>query len=446
MTFASYFQTFVTEMQDNLLWPYSSMYHSFFIPLIIAVLSLMDFRHPKKSRLKIIGTVAAYSCCGLLLFCLVSPFFSTFMGEEIAGHVVLLLLILIYSIFFSNLSPTTRIVVGSAIFSEINWMQTIVHMILFFYVNLRVANLLQLLLTLFAYTVIRLFRPPVDDKSPLFYWLIMLLIAAISFFSLIVVRVYESVDYGAGANFMTLHIILPLFAVVSLLIYVMYSLLTHEHRKLEMVTAIQIRQAHDMEQYNRTEALAKELHSMRHELRNHFTAMNIMLREKQYDRLSEYFEEILGQNTMVLDAFYCAHPLVSALISNAITTSSAAGIKLQAVAAVPENLPIADSDLFSLLSNIISNAVEGCQRSGSDTVKLSLHTEKDYLFISATNAVDDDFLLKNPRLLSTKTNKEGHGYGVPIIRKIAEKYNGCATFSVEAGTFSADVMLCLEET
>ena len=58
---------------------------------------------------------------------------------------------------------------------------------------------------------------------------------------------------------------------------------------------------------------------------------------------------------------------------------------------------------------------------------------------------DDGILRENPELSSTKTNPASHGFGIPIMRRIAEKYDGIVSFSESDGWFTADAMLYMEE-
>ena len=67
--------------------------------------------------------------------------------------------------------------------------------------------------------------------------------------------------------------------------------------------------------------------------------------------------------------------------------------------------------------------------------------EEIYLFICAVNRVDEDVLNNNPGWETTKTDKDEHEYGIRIIRKIAEHYDGMADFMTENGEFRASVML-----
>lgn len=53
-------------------------------------------------------------------------------------------------------------------------------------------------------------------------------------------------------------------------------------------------------------------------------------------------------------------------------------------------------------------------------------------------------LENNPDLKTTKSNPSYHGYGIRLIRQIAEKYNGAADFSATKESFICRVMLALD--
>ena len=53
-------------------------------------------------------------------------------------------------------------------------------------------------------------------------------------------------------------------------------------------------------------------------------------------------------------------------------------------------------------------------------------------------------LENNPDLKTTKSNPSYHGYGIRLIRQIAEKYNGAADFSATKESFICRVMLTLD--
>ena len=273
----------------------------------------------------------------------------------------------------------------------------------------------------------------------------MLVIAALSTACLYTIRVLGGRSlYIVWSGHVATSVVLCAFYLVNLLIYYLYYTLVREHRARASMAAMQAKLAQDLEFYRRSETLTREYHSLRHELKNHIALMDTLLREKRYDELERYFADYAGKITPRLAEFRCPNPLVTSVIAHQMNTALAAGVTLDVIAAVPERLGIADDDLCSLLSNMLDNGVEGCLRAGKSLVKATLHTDKGCLFVTVTNPADEASLRENPDLASTKANPAGHGFGIPILRSIVEKYDGVITFRVEDGWFTADAMLYLE--
>ena len=70
---------------------------------------------------------------------------------------------------------------------------------------------------------------------------------------------------------------------------------------------------------------------------------------------------------------------------------------------------------------------------------MELHITGDgaYYIFSLKNSISQSVIDNNPTLLSTKFD----GYGIKIIREIAEKYNGYSDFYEENGMFCCVVLL-----
>lgn len=420
-------------------------YQCYLIPLALAVivLSLGD----KKALSAAAIALRTILCCvfAAVLYFTLAPLSGDFMQLGTASQLILLVLIILYAIFFSPMQAHVRIVVTAAIIANINWAQSISTQILMPLVPLPLSNLFQLLLLLIALTVVVLFRPSRSARIPTAYWLSMLIIALLSTACLYSIRVLGGRNIFIYGNNLTVCIVLSAFFVVNLLVYYLYYVLVKEHRAASDMATMQAKLEQDLAFYKRSEALTQELRSLRHELKNHFSVMETLLREKRYDQLQQYFEDYTGKTLPQLEEFHCPNSLVSSVIAHQMNTAKAAGVRLDVIAAVPETLGIADDDLCSLLSNMLDNGVEGCLRVGQNCVRATLHTDKNCLFVTVTNPIAEDILKTNPELHSTKNNPTAHGFGIPIIRRIAEKYDGIVSFHTENGWFSADAMLYLED-
>lgn len=440
-----YWGELLARVSRQVLWLSSTYYHSFLLPLLLACVALAEPARDGKSLLREGGRLAVFGGVGSVVYFLKDPFFATVFSAGVANHVLLLACVAAYAALFCRLKSSTRVVVVSVVFAEIDWVFAITRLVLFTRIPLEMANLIQLALLVAAVIVIRRFRPDETEKMPTAYWLTMLIIGVISVGCLFALLILESVEMNHGVTSRSLAVILPCFFAVSLLVYFLYYVLASEHRKAELLAAQQIRQAQDVAFYGRTQALCEELRSVRHELKNHIAAMDVLLGEQRYGELKAYFDGFLGEGRAALAEFHCDNRLIGSVVSGFVSTARSVGIELDVTAAVPKSLAVADGDLCSLLSNLLENAVEGCQKAGGDTVRASLHMEKGYLFLSVTNPAAGDVLAENPLLRTTKNSPSGHGCGIPLVRRIAAKYGGCASFGMENGWFTADVMLCTED-
>ena len=113
---------------------------------------------------------------------------------------------------------------------------------------------------------------------------------------------------------------------------------------------------------------------------------------------------------------------------------------------VAPQLPFAETDLCSLFTNLIDNALEAIQRQNiaNGVVEVGINQKNAALYICVLNPVDEQ--LGKETLLSLKTTKKDktmHGYGVRIVDSIVQKYNGQINRSIENGKYRVDIMLDL---
>ena len=104
---------------------------------------------------------------------------------------------------------------------------------------------------------------------------------------------------------------------------------------------------------------------------------------------------------------------------------------------------IENVDCCNLIGNLIDNAIEANLKLPEGKRKLELFIKGDpcKLFIRVRNSLETSVLDTNSGLATQKKDKDVHGYGIRIIRKIASQYNGYVQFTEEEGFFCAEIML-----
>lgn len=104
------------------------------------------------------------------------------------------------------------------------------------------------------------------------------------------------------------------------------------------------------------------------------------------------------------------------------------------------------TDLYSLLSNAIDNAIESVIREPEEKRIISLNiSEKNRMqFIHIENNCSEKLLFEDGLPVTTKEDKRYHGYGTRSIRFIAMKYEGELSMRQDGGKFLLDILFCRE--
>ena len=199
----------------------------------------------------------------------------------------------------------------------------------------------------------------------------------------------------------------------------------------------------------------EELRGIRHDLKNQYAYMQILLAQKRYGELEEYFrqsvEHLLPQVGQLVE---CGNRAVNVILNMEFAKARKAEVAFTHQLVVPPVLPFPEDDLCAALTNLLDNAIVECarlRRTGRTDASLwlEIYPQKSYLFIQCCNTTDRTRLERTNRgLRTTKGDEQIHGYGTRIISKIAERYNGCAEFSLSGETFVAKLLLdmTVEET
>ncbi len=109
---------------------------------------------------------------------------------------------------------------------------------------------------------------------------------------------------------------------------------------------------------------------------------------------------------------------------------------------------LADGDLYCLFGNIIDNALEAVKTIGERqrrVVNLLVKARGDMLLIQAENYFDGERAFANGLPVTTKADKNYHGFGMRSIKMIVHKYGGELTAQVADGIFHLNILFSLGE-
>lgn len=100
------------------------------------------------------------------------------------------------------------------------------------------------------------------------------------------------------------------------------------------------------------------------------------------------------------------------------------------------------SDILSLFGNILDNAIEAAREmpEGTRLISLLVRAQGTGAFIHAENTFSGTLEFENGLPLTTKKDRNYHGFGTRSIRYIAGKYGGECNMYAEGGKFNVDIL------
>ena len=187
----------------------------------------------------------------------------------------------------------------------------------------------------------------------------------------------------------------------------------------------------------------RQVRGWRHDYRNHINNMKIQLSEGNYDKLSDYLNELADDLDTVDTVIKTGNVMADAILNSKLNVAEKMNIKLNVKANVPDKLPMSDVELCSMLGNILDNAVEACGTLPEEErfMRVYIGKLKGQLYLSVQNSAGKVRKSKNT-YLSTKDGE--HGYGLFRIDRIAKKYGGYVNRQNEKGVFATEIMIPLQ--
>ena len=260
---------------------------------------------------------------------------------------------------------------------------------------------------------------------------------------LIVASIYEqaSMTQEKAVTLLLSILDIVLLFVLNFSYYATYKNIEHRHRITNLEVQKTLEDAEKMsiaiDQNNR-----EELEKLRHDIKNQFSYVDILLQQGNNEEARKYIEDYLNTSNPVLNSFSCSNNVINSIINLELTKAKIKKIKIDAKVVVPPALPFKDNDLVSLLTNMIDNAIENYHSEEKDAITVRIIKQNDYIRFIVSNPVNLEKI--NPKGL-TKTSKvgRGHGYGTKIIKNISSAYNGYVDFNIEENRFVCDAVLDL---
>ena len=185
----------------------------------------------------------------------------------------------------------------------------------------------------------------------------------------------------------------------------------------------------------------RQIRQARHDMRHHFHVLAGFAAQGNMDGIVDYLAQVQG-NIPTGDLGLCENAVVDSVAGYFAPLYKENGIPLSFGLDLPRDLPVPDTDVCSVLSNLLENAMEASLRTAPEKRKVQVSARLrsgNMLLLSVENSYDGEVNEKNGVFLSSK--RPGEGIGLQAVRHTAEKNGGYCRFLYGDGVFCANIIL-----
>lgn len=162
-----------------------------------------------------------------------------------------------------------------------------------------------------------------------------------------------------------------------------------------------------------------------HEFNNHIVAIKGLLEQGQIKQLQEYVSVIAGRGKIYSDAINTYHAVINAIINTKYEEARKKDITFIMQVSDLSGITIKDEDIVVLLSNLLNNAIEACEKAKKKIIKLKFVIDDNQIILSVKNTISAMPVSVDGELVSSKNDEEeSHGIGMKNIVEVIEKYSG----------------------
>lgn len=173
-------------------------------------------------------------------------------------------------------------------------------------------------------------------------------------------------------------------------------------------------------------ALEKSYRAQRsatHEFKHRLQVIYDLLDQGEVDRAKDYIQRLQVTQTSRIFVANTNHPIIDAILNERYHTAKESAIDMSFKVNDLSALSISTDALVVLLSNLLDNAIEACQRLPDNRAIECTILSGETLFISIRNTSPPVKII-NGTIETTKKPEREHGFGLAGVRQVVKQLDG----------------------
>lgn len=271
------------------------------------------------------------------------------------------------------------------------------------------------------------------------HWISVLIIpmGTIILFYLIIIIADNTIN-NTGIILITITI---LFLINIFVFYLYDHLMLSYQERMEKKLLQQQNNAY-IKQFELINQSQENLKILRHDFKNHLLALRAYIELGNNDMALNYLQNTYKLVDYSTEYAKSGNTVVDSILNYKLQTAKNLGIDFILNLNIPMILNIKPFDMSVILGNLLDNAIEATSMLNENKkIEITVEYDRNVIYISTVNYFKGSLAYSKNKLVTTKEDKENHGFGLYSIKKALENYNGTMHISHTENKICIDIMM-----
>ncbi len=233
------------------------------------------------------------------------------------------------------------------------------------------------------------------------------------------------------------------FLVMSLMVINFFTEICNAYKREKQIYTLRSDYSAVKEQLAVQFQTSKRLKKIRHDIKNHLMSAAMLIDNGESDKARKLLSEISESADKLQPVLSetTGNSLIDAVVAYKSAVCESKDLRFTYSLELLPEIKTPLSDISSVLSNLLDNAIEAAEKAETGTVNLRVFAYKNYITIIVKNTFSQVYRQDTGKLFSKKNDSDSHGLGMEIISEICERNGGVYKYKTSGMWFTASALM-----
>ena len=235
------------------------------------------------------------------------------------------------------------------------------------------------------------------------------------------------------------------YVIVIVVIIVLYQDIKAKQEENRQAGLLAVQVESIRRHIEQVESLYNNIRGVRHDMTNHILTLERLYEGNKAEEAKAYSKELTAELAGMTCGIESGNPVTDVILQEFKKEAEESGISFHSEFHYPVDSNINVFDISVILNNALQNAVENTEKGKEEHISVVSYRRNNAYIIEICNSFTGNLQwdVESGLPSTSKEKTEGHGYGLPNIRRVAGKYAGDIDIALRDGKFCLCVMLMI---